>query len=178
VGGDAGGQYAISSWTNITEVVAGSHHTVGLKADGTVVATGPDIELAKWNLGVVEYVFTISSTPNGSVTTPGEGAFIYNAGMIVRVVAKPEKSYRFVNWTGDIDTIASVNAATTIITMHGDYAITADFEEIPPINWPLIGGIIAAAAVAAGLAIFFVRRRRAAQAKRQGRKKATRKKRR
>ena len=31
-------------------VAAGMYHTVGLKSDGTVVATGPEIELAKWNL--------------------------------------------------------------------------------------------------------------------------------
>jgi len=96
----------------------------------------------------------------------------------VRLVAEPEEGYRFVNWTGDVDTIFDVSAATTIITMDGDYAITANFEEIPPVNWPLIGGIIAAAVVAVGLAIFFVRRRRAARTKRQGRKRAARKKRR
>jgi uncharacterized integral membrane protein len=61
--------------------------------------------------------------------------------------------------------------------MDGDYAITANFEEIPPANWPLIGGIIAAA-VAVGLAIFFVPRRRAARTKRQGQRRAARKKRR
>jgi len=175
LGGDAGGQYAVSNWTDITQVAVGSYHTLGRKANGTVVAAGPDIEVAKWNLGVVEYALTISSTPSGSVTTPGEGAFTYNAGLVVRVIAEPEEGYRFVNWTGDVETIANVNAATTIVTMRGDYAITANFEEIPPINWPLIGGIIAAV-VAAGLAIYFVHRRKAAQVKRQGRKKAARKK--
>jgi uncharacterized repeat protein (TIGR02543 family) len=92
--------------------------------------------------------------------------------MMVRVIAKPEKGYRFVKWTGDVDTIARVNAATTIITMHGDYSITANFA-----NWLLIGGIIAAAVVV-GLVIFFVRRRRAAQTKRQGRRRVAQKKRR
>jgi len=60
-----------------------------------------------------------------------------------------------------VDTIARVSAPTTTITMHGYYSITANFEEIPPVNWPLIGGAIAAV-VAVGLVIFFVRRRRAA----------------
>ncbi|MGB6873873.1 MAG: hypothetical protein WBE46_07055 [Dehalococcoidia bacterium] len=136
------------------------------------------MELAKWNLGVVEYALTISSTTGGSVTTPDEGAFTYNAGVMVRVIAEPEKGYRFVNWTGDVDTIFDVSAATTIITMHGDYEITANFEELPPVNWLLIGGIIAAAVVVAGLVIFFVRRRRAARKKRQGRKRVAREKRR
>jgi uncharacterized repeat protein (TIGR02543 family) len=77
------------------------------------------------------------------------------------VIAKPEQGYRFVNWTGDVDTIANVHTATTIITMHGDYTITANFG----LNWSLIGGIIAVVVV--GLMIFFVRRRRVAREKRR-----------
>ena len=75
------------------------------------------------------------------------------------MVAEPEKGYRFVNWSGDVDTIANVNAATTMISMRSDYSITANFEEKPPINWALIGGIIAAVVIA-GLGIFFVHRRK------------------
>jgi len=172
VGDNTSGQCDVGSWTDIIQVAAGVYHTVGLKADGTTVAAGPEIELAKWNLGVVEYTLTISNTPGGSVTTPGEGVFTYNAGMVVRVVARPETGYRLVNWSGDVDTIFDVSAATTIITMEGDYAITANF----PVNWLLIGGIIAAVVVAAGLAIFFVRRRRAARTERQGRRRVVRKK--
>jgi len=73
---------------------------------------------------------TISSTAGGSVTTPGEGAFIYNVGTVVNLVATPDTGYTFVNWTGDVDTIANVNAASTAITMNGDYSITANFEEL------------------------------------------------
>jgi hypothetical protein len=80
---------------------------------------------------------------------------------MVRVIAKPEGGYRFVNWTGDVDTIANIDAALTIITMSDNYSITANFEEKPPINWPLIGGTIAAVVIV-GLAIFFIRRKRAA----------------
>jgi hypothetical protein len=93
--------------------------------------------------------------------------------MLVRLVARPEGGYRLVKWTGDVDTVANVRAATTIIAMDGDYEVTANF----PLNWPLIGGIVAAVVVAAGLPIFFVRRRKAAQEKRR-RKRAGRKKRR
>jgi len=125
----------------------------------------------------VQYELTIWSNEGGEVTSPSEGNFTYDEGEVVNLVATPDDGYRFVNWTGDVQTIANVNAATTVITIHGDYAIIANFEELPPVNWPLIGGIIAAV-VAAGLAIYFVHRRKAAQVKRQGRKKATRKKRR
>ena len=75
----------------------------------------------------VEYTLTINSTAGGSVTTPGEGAFTYDAGTVVTIVATPGEDYRFVNWTGDVDTITDVEAAATTITMSGNYSITANF---------------------------------------------------
>ena len=156
------GQCDVGDWMDIVQVAAGGiffvGHTVGVKTNGTVVAAGPEIALAKRNLGVIEYALTISNTAGGSVTTPDEGVFIYNAGVMIRVIAEPEKGYRFANWTGDVDTIANVNAATTMITMRGDYSITANFKEKPPTNWALIGGIIAAVVIV-GLVIFFLCRR-------------------
>jgi len=44
------GQCNVGGWTNITQVAAGNYHTVGLKADGTVVAANWEAELASWNL--------------------------------------------------------------------------------------------------------------------------------
>ncbi len=73
---------------------------------------------------------TTSSTAGGSVTTPGEGAFLYNVGEVVSLVASPASGYRFVNWTGNVGTIANVNAASTTITMNGDYSITANFVAV------------------------------------------------
>jgi uncharacterized repeat protein (TIGR02543 family) len=52
-------------------------------------------------------------------------------------MATPDTGYEFVNWTGDMDDIADVENATTTITMQGDYEITANFEEIPPIQYIL-----------------------------------------
>jgi len=69
----------------------------------------------------------ITSTAGGAVTTPGEGTFTNSEGTVVNLVAEPEEGYGFVNWAGDVDTIANVNAATTTITMQGDYEITARF---------------------------------------------------
>jgi uncharacterized repeat protein (TIGR02543 family) len=75
----------------------------------------------------VQCTLTISSTAGGSVITPGEGTFIYHVGMVVSLVAIPATGYGFVNWAGDVGTIANVNAATTTITMEGDYEVTARF---------------------------------------------------
>ena len=80
----------------------------------------------------LQYDLIIYSTTGGSVTTPGEGNFPYDEGTVVDLVAEAEEGYYFVNWTGDVDTVASINAAATTITMNGDYSITANFEQIPP----------------------------------------------
>jgi hypothetical protein len=74
---------------------------------------------------------TISSDLFGSVTTPGEGTFTCDAGAVVNLVATPFAECVFVNWTGDVGNIANVNAASTTITMNGDYTITANFLFTP-----------------------------------------------
>jgi len=79
----------------------------------------------------IKPLLTITSTAGGSVTTPGEGSFVYGYGTVVNLVATPASGYRFVNWSGDVGTIANVNAASTTITMNGHYSITANFEQIP-----------------------------------------------
>ena len=75
----------------------------------------------------VQVELNVSSTPGGSVTGPGEGTYTYGAGTVVDLVAEAEQGYRFVNWTGDVDTVANVNAASTSIRVEGDYTITANF---------------------------------------------------
>jgi len=77
-----------------------------------------------------EYTLIINSTEDGSVTTPGEDTYTYDEGEVVDLVATPDAGYQFVNWTGDVGTIADVNAATTTITMNDDYSITANFVEV------------------------------------------------
>jgi hypothetical protein len=78
----------------------------------------------------VQYDLSINSTEGGSVTMPGEGMFNYTAGTVVDLVATPDAGYRFVEWTGDVDTIADVNAAATNITMNGSYSIAANFVSV------------------------------------------------
>jgi hypothetical protein len=84
------------------------------------------------NGGVEYYTLTISRTAGGSVTEPGEGTFTYNATTVVNLVAEADEGYYFVNWTGDVGAIDNVKSRITTIAMHGDYAITANFELIPP----------------------------------------------
>ena len=76
----------------------------------------------------VQYDLTISITQGGEVVTPGEGTFTYSEGTVVELIVFPHTGYSFVNWTGDVETIGDVNAASTTITMNGTYEITANFE--------------------------------------------------
>jgi len=75
----------------------------------------------------VQYDLSINSTGGGSVTEPGEGVSPCDEGTVVDLVATPDAGYRFIEWTGDVGTIADVNAAATTIIMNNDYSITANF---------------------------------------------------
>ena len=77
------------------------------------------------------YILTITSTTGGFVTTPGEGTLIYDEETVVDLVAEADEGYYFDNWTGDVGTIADVSAASTNITVSGNYSITAEFQYIP-----------------------------------------------
>ena len=81
---------------------------------------------------------TISSTPGGLVTAPGEGTFVYDEGTVVDLVAEADEGYQFVSWTGDIypPSIADARDATTTLIMYHDYSITANFA-VPTLvrNW-------------------------------------------
>ena len=76
-----------------------------------------------------QYDLTISSTVGGEVTAPGEGTFTYEEGTVIDLTAEAGEGYQFINWAGDVGTIANVNAAATTITMDDNYSITANFED-------------------------------------------------
>lgn len=76
------------------------------------------------------YELSISSTSGGSVTSPGEGAFSYDAATVVQLVATADNGYRFEEWTGDIQDLTDPDSHNTTVTMRGDYFITASFRPI------------------------------------------------
>jgi hypothetical protein len=75
------------------------------------------------------YNLTVSSTEGGKVVSPGEGTFGCLERRAVILIADSDNDYHFVNWTGDVSTIADVNSTATTITMCGDYSIIANFEK-------------------------------------------------
>jgi uncharacterized repeat protein (TIGR02543 family) len=99
-----------------------------LKTIGSFLIT---VALAAGTVGCnpepVQYSLTISVTEGGEIVTPGEGTFAYDEGRTVTLIVFPHTGYDFVNWTGDAETVGDVNAASTTITMNGDYEITANF---------------------------------------------------
>jgi hypothetical protein len=75
-----------------------------------------------------QHNLTVSSTEGGEVVRPGEGVFVCYGGRGVILLAVSDTGYHFVNWTGDVCTIADVNSAATTIHMDCDYSIVANFE--------------------------------------------------
>jgi hypothetical protein len=43
-------QCNVGDWTDTIQIATGLYHTVGVKSEGTVTATGDETELAKWHL--------------------------------------------------------------------------------------------------------------------------------
>ena len=99
---------------------------VDTNAASTTITMNADC-LITAQFAAVQYDVTITSAEGGVVTTPGEGTLTYDAGVVVDLVAEPEEGYRFVSWTGDVGAIADISAASTAVTINGDYAITANF---------------------------------------------------
>ncbi len=120
-------QYQFVNWTGDVGTIANvnaASTTITMNRDYSIRANFESIQPSQYSL-------TISSTAGGSVTTPGEGTFVGDAGLVVNLVATSATGYQFVNWTGDVGTVADVNAASTTIILNGSYSITASFEAIP-----------------------------------------------
>ena len=111
----------------------------GVPGGNAVFAPGNTTEV---DLEVVlaEYNLELTSTEGGSVAGPGEGNFTYFEGTVVDLTAVADQFFAFVNWTGDVGTVADVNAADTTVTMNGDYAIQANFEALPDLSLTVTSG--------------------------------------
>ncbi|MEJ5260648.1 MAG: carbohydrate binding domain-containing protein [Anaerohalosphaeraceae bacterium] len=83
----------------------------------------------------------VSSTPGGTVISPGTGTFSYGNGTQVSLTASAAADYRFTGWTGtavDAGKVAEPAAASTTVLVDGDYTVTATFalDELPPTPTP------------------------------------------
>ena len=79
---------------------------------------------------------TTHTSPSGAGSVyPSRGE--YQSGVQVTLTASAASGYQFVDWTGDVGTIADVENAATTITMNDHYSITANFapETIEIRDW-------------------------------------------
>lgn len=117
--------YSFINWTgdacacNIANINAASTN-ITMNNDYSIIANFEEIPTVQYQLG-------INSTAGGSVIIPGEGTFTYDGGTVVALMTEAEEDYQFVEWTGNVSTIANVNTAATNITMSSSYNITANF---------------------------------------------------
>jgi hypothetical protein len=137
--GESESWYAANTTVELFAKPDDHHHFVNWTGDidtvSNVTTTATNITMndhyfitANFELDQGWYYLTIGSTYGGSVTEPGEGYFAYAANTTIDLVAKPDEHCRFVNWTGNVDTIADVDAAATNIAMFDSYSITANFS--------------------------------------------------
>ncbi len=121
--------YQFVGWTGDVGAVA------NFSAASTTIRVNRDYSImANFELPPpVQYSLNIIGPAYGSVTAPGEGRFVYEDGTVVNLLAEPEGGYEFARWTGDVDTVANVNGASTTITMNSEYYISAHFRETPVI---------------------------------------------
>lgn len=157
--------YQFDEWTGDVSTVANvNDYATTVTIDGSYSITAHFSEIS-----AAQYALTISSAAGGSVTTPGEGIFTYDAGEVVNLEASADAGYRFDEWTGDVSTVADVNASTTTITMDADKSVAAVFIEAAAPGIPFFPGglstramigIVAAAVVVIALIVFLVVRRK------------------
>jgi hypothetical protein len=147
--------YRFVEWTGDVDTVDNvndSTTTITMNGDYSITANLEQIPTPPPG----QFALIISCLGGGSVTSPGEGTFTYEAGTPVSLVASPLTGYHFVNWSGDVSTISNVNAASTKITMYDSYSIRANFESDiePPTPVPTRAsqwvkvGVVAALAIA------------------------------
>jgi len=161
--------YHFVNWTGAVSTVADAN------AASTTITMNGDYSITA-NFAINTYTLTYTAGTGGTITAPATSPTTHNSGAIVTITASPSSGYSFLNWTGDVTTVANVNAASTTITMNGDYSITANFTHLPlsvggiaqfPVDDSgssstpyavIIGGSIAALAALA-LGVWFARRR-------------------
>jgi uncharacterized repeat protein (TIGR02543 family) len=137
--------YKFVSWTGDVGAIANVNlpvTTITMQGNYVIKANFEPIPAGTFSL-------TASSSAGGSVTAPGEGVFLYDGGTVVNLVAAADSGYKFVNWTGDVGTIANVNLPVTTITMEGNYVIKANFEPIPAGKFSLTASSSAGGSVTA-----------------------------
>jgi len=120
---------------SFTITPAANYHVAGVLVDDVSVGTVTSYKFTSVTathtisatFAIDTYTLTYTAGANGSITAPATSPTTHNSGDIVTITAVANATYHFVNWAGDVATVANVNAASTTITMNANYAVTANF---------------------------------------------------
>jgi hypothetical protein len=116
--------YSFANWAGDVGTVADPN-----TASTTIMMNGNYSIIAHfYEMPVAYYTLTLAVSGNGS-TIPSVGQHTYAAGTVVSITAAPAAGYRFVYWTGDLNSIGNIIAATSTVTMDADCSIVANFQE-------------------------------------------------
>jgi hypothetical protein len=112
--------YHFVNWTgDIVEIADPNAASTTIEMKGDYIITA--------NFAIDTHTLTVTAGMGGTITAPATSPSTYNYGMVVTITAVPNTGYHFVEWMGDVSTVANATAASTTIIMNGDYAITATF---------------------------------------------------
>jgi len=140
----------ISEWTDIVAIAAGSQHIVGLKADGTVVATGGDIRISlegqrnpvvlQEHLNVQDWtnIVAIAAGRQHTVGLKADGTVVA-VGSDVRARQAEIIRYDLSEWT-DIVAIATFGR-NEVIGLRTDGTIMSSISNHAPSRWTNIVSI-------------------------------------
>ncbi len=115
-----------------TTAAIGVHYSYWVKSDNATVFSDMDVG---WSGNLERATLVVSSGEGGSVTTPGEGTFIYTLGTSVPVAASADAGHRFLNWTGTAVTagdVANPAAPSTTVKVDNNYTLMANFAVSKP----------------------------------------------
>jgi uncharacterized repeat protein (TIGR02543 family) len=110
---DAG--YHFTGWSG---AASGSTNPTTITMDGNKTVNA--------EFAIQQRQLVVSSTPGGSVITPGHGVFQYDSGMKVNLDARPQDLFEFAGWEGS--TSSTANPLTLV--MDGDQQIRACFVSV------------------------------------------------
>lgn len=122
--------------------ISGTFASVDLPNNFSISYTGTKVVLTYTSSST--YNLTLAVNPTGLATVNGAGD--YTAAQVVPIsVTGLDANYKFVNWTGTgIGDVADANAASTTVTMNGNYALTANLALKTYADWAIGEGVGAA----------------------------------
>ncbi len=120
--------YHFVNWTGNWGMIA---HTTG--AATTITMNGDYAIQANFAANTsTSYALTLNATGGGTVTAPAGSTTSHTSGTVVTLTASPSPGYRFVDWTGLINTVGDTKSASTTVVMNGNYFIQANFAPAIP----------------------------------------------